>query len=132
MSVSSTLLLQQFDHSCVQAIRCAFPGLLCCVLEPFFTCSGHLIFMLSSKFFVRVVIIYKRHDEIFSQESIVLKLKVSTGCYPDCNSIHLFWQPVKRHSRKSLRVLGTVGEPINPSAWRCEPLTDHSHPTLIK
>jgi acetyl-CoA synthetase len=27
-------------------------------------------------------------------------------------------QPVKRHSRKSLRVLGTVGEPINPSAWR--------------
>ncbi len=27
-------------------------------------------------------------------------------------------QPVKRHSRKSLRVLGSVGEPINPSAWR--------------
>ncbi|KAG9160753.1 hypothetical protein Leryth_021921 [Lithospermum erythrorhizon] len=25
---------------------------------------------------------------------------------------------VKRYSRKSLRVLGSVGEPINPSAWR--------------
>lgn len=25
---------------------------------------------------------------------------------------------VQRHSRKSLRVLGSVGEPINPSAWR--------------
>jgi acyl-coenzyme A synthetase/AMP-(fatty) acid ligase len=29
-------------------------------------------------------------------------------------------EPVKRHSRKSLRVLGSVGEPINPSAWRQE------------
>ncbi|XP_024389050.1 acetyl-coenzyme A synthetase, chloroplastic/glyoxysomal [Physcomitrium patens] len=27
-------------------------------------------------------------------------------------------EPVKRHSRKSLRVLGSVGEPINPSAWK--------------
>ena len=26
-------------------------------------------------------------------------------------------QPVKAHSRKSLRLLGTVGEPINPEAW---------------
>ena len=26
-------------------------------------------------------------------------------------------QPVKRHSRRSLRLLGTVGEPINPEAW---------------
>lgn len=25
--------------------------------------------------------------------------------------------PVKKHSRKSLRILGTVGEPINPEAW---------------
>jgi acetyl-CoA synthetase len=25
--------------------------------------------------------------------------------------------PVKRHSRKSLRILGSVGEPINPEAW---------------
>ncbi len=25
--------------------------------------------------------------------------------------------PVKRHSRRSLRLLGTVGEPINPEAW---------------
>ena len=27
-------------------------------------------------------------------------------------------QPVKKTSRKSLRLLGTVGEPINPEAWR--------------
>ena len=27
-------------------------------------------------------------------------------------------EPVKRYSRKSLRVLGSVGEPINPEAWR--------------
>jgi acetyl-CoA synthetase len=26
-------------------------------------------------------------------------------------------EPVKRYSRKSIRVLGTVGEPINPDAW---------------
>jgi acetyl-CoA synthetase len=26
-------------------------------------------------------------------------------------------EPVKRHGRKSLRLLGTVGEPINPEAW---------------
>ena len=26
-------------------------------------------------------------------------------------------EPVQRHSRKSLRLLGTVGEPINPEAW---------------
>jgi acetyl-CoA synthetase len=26
-------------------------------------------------------------------------------------------EPVKAHSRKSLRLLGTVGEPINPEAW---------------
>ncbi|AGY91664.1 acetyl-CoA synthetase [Spiribacter curvatus] len=26
-------------------------------------------------------------------------------------------EPVKKHSRQSLRVLGTVGEPINPEAW---------------
>ncbi len=26
-------------------------------------------------------------------------------------------EPVKRHSRKSIRLLGTVGEPINPEAW---------------
>ena len=26
--------------------------------------------------------------------------------------------PVKKHSRKSLRLLGTVGEPINPEAWQ--------------
>lgn len=27
-------------------------------------------------------------------------------------------EPVKEYSRSSLRVLGTVGEPINPEAWR--------------
>ena len=27
-------------------------------------------------------------------------------------------EPVKRHDRSSLRILGTVGEPINPEAWR--------------
>ena len=27
-------------------------------------------------------------------------------------------EPVKRYSRQSLRVLGSVGEPINPEAWR--------------
>ncbi len=27
-------------------------------------------------------------------------------------------EPVQRHDRSSLRVLGTVGEPINPEAWR--------------
>ncbi|BFI33724.1 hypothetical protein AXG93_1793s1250 [Marchantia polymorpha subsp. ruderalis] len=27
-------------------------------------------------------------------------------------------KPVKKHSRKSLRVLGSVGEPINPAAWK--------------
>ena len=27
-------------------------------------------------------------------------------------------EPVKKHNRSSLRVLGTVGEPINPEAWR--------------
>jgi acetyl-CoA synthetase len=26
-------------------------------------------------------------------------------------------EPVKRTSRKSLRLLGSVGEPINPEAW---------------
>ena len=27
-------------------------------------------------------------------------------------------EPVKKHDRSSLRILGTVGEPINPEAWR--------------
>ncbi len=26
--------------------------------------------------------------------------------------------PVTKHKRSSLRILGTVGEPINPEAWR--------------
>ena len=27
-------------------------------------------------------------------------------------------EPVKKQKRSSLRILGTVGEPINPEAWR--------------
>ena len=27
-------------------------------------------------------------------------------------------EPVKKYKRSSLRILGTVGEPINPEAWR--------------
>jgi acyl-coenzyme A synthetase/AMP-(fatty) acid ligase len=27
-------------------------------------------------------------------------------------------EPVKKYDRSSLRVLGSVGEPINPEAWR--------------
>ena len=27
-------------------------------------------------------------------------------------------EPVKKYDRSSLRVLGTVGEPINPAAWK--------------
>jgi acetyl-CoA synthetase len=27
-------------------------------------------------------------------------------------------EPVKRYDRSTLRILGTVGEPINPEAWR--------------
>lgn len=34
----------------------------------------------------------------------------------------LTMQYVTRYSRKSLRVLGSVGEPINPSAWRLHTL----------
>lgn len=30
----------------------------------------------------------------------------------------MYLQYVTRYSRKSLRVLGSVGEPINPTAWR--------------
>lgn len=49
----------------------------------------------------------------------------------------LFMQYVKRYSRKSLRVLGSVGEPINPSAWRFSSLvvwskhSFHSSNTLL-
>jgi acetyl-CoA synthetase len=65
----------------------------------------------------------------------------STPVYPDPGrywrmvddlGIHIFYtaptalraiaqagdEPVKRYSRKSLRVLGSVGEPINPEIWR--------------
>ena len=65
----------------------------------------------------------------------------STPVYPDAGrywrmvddlGIHIFYtaptalraiaqkgdEPVKRYSRKSLRILGSVGEPINPEVWR--------------
>jgi acetyl-CoA synthetase len=65
----------------------------------------------------------------------------STPSHPDCGrywrmvadlGINIFYtaptalraiaqvgdEPVKRYSRKSLRILGTVGEPINPEIWR--------------
>jgi acetyl-CoA synthetase len=65
----------------------------------------------------------------------------STPVYPDAGrywrmvddlGIHVFYtaptalraiaqkgdEPVKRYSRKSLRVIGSVGEPINPEIWR--------------
>ncbi|RVX06828.1 Acetyl-coenzyme A synthetase, chloroplastic/glyoxysomal [Vitis vinifera] len=42
---------------------------------------------------------------------------VSHVLFP-CTPLLLMMQYVTRYSRKSLRVLGSVGEPINPSAWR--------------
>ncbi|KAJ7426816.1 Acetyl-coenzyme A synthetase, cytoplasmic [Willisornis vidua] len=52
--------------------------------------------------------------------SIVDKYKV-TKFYTAPTAIRLLMkygeEPVKKHSRKSLKVLGTVGEPINPEAW---------------
>ena len=37
---------------------------------------------------------------------------------------------VTKHDRSSLRILGTVGEPINPVAWEwCVPLQRQSSPT---
>uniref|UniRef100_A0A8D2Q897 Propionate--CoA ligase n=1 Tax=Varanus komodoensis TaxID=61221 RepID=A0A8D2Q897_VARKO len=52
--------------------------------------------------------------------SIIDKYKV-TKFYTAPTAVRLLMkygeEPVKRHSRKSLKVLGTVGEPINPEAW---------------
>ncbi|KFP92260.1 Acetyl-coenzyme A synthetase, cytoplasmic, partial [Apaloderma vittatum] len=52
--------------------------------------------------------------------SIVDKYKV-TKFYTAPTAIRLLMkhgeEPVKKHSRKSLKVLGSVGEPINPEAW---------------
>ncbi|NXO00694.1 ACSA protein, partial [Rhinopomastus cyanomelas] len=52
--------------------------------------------------------------------SIVDKYKV-TKFYTAPTAIRLLMkhgeEPVRKHSRKSLRVLGSVGEPINPEAW---------------
>lgn len=88
MSVFSTLLLQQFDHSCVQAIRCVFPSLLCCVLESIFHRVGTPYFYDDEQLLCQGGC-HLHHDEKSSQETIVLKLKVSTGCCLDCNSIPL-------------------------------------------
>ncbi|WVZ05601.1 hypothetical protein V8G54_018947, partial [Vigna mungo] len=43
---------------------------------------------------------------------------ISFGSTLGIPQISFSLQFVTRHSRKSLRVLGSVGEPINPSAWR--------------
>uniref|UniRef100_A0A8C0EGE3 Acetyl-coenzyme A synthetase n=1 Tax=Bubo bubo TaxID=30461 RepID=A0A8C0EGE3_BUBBB len=52
--------------------------------------------------------------------SVVDKYKV-TKFYTAPTAIRLLMkhgeEPVKKHSRKSLKVLGSVGEPINPEAW---------------
>ncbi|RLV83680.1 hypothetical protein DV515_00016419 [Chloebia gouldiae] len=52
--------------------------------------------------------------------SIIDKYKV-TKFYTAPTAIRLLMkygeEPVKKHSRTSLKVLGTVGEPINPEAW---------------
>ncbi|XP_041275195.1 acetyl-coenzyme A synthetase, cytoplasmic isoform X2 [Onychostruthus taczanowskii] len=52
--------------------------------------------------------------------SLIDKYKV-TKFYTAPTAIRLLMkygeEPVKKHSRKSLKVLGTVGEPINPEAW---------------
>ena len=52
---------------------------------------------------------------------IVAKHKVST-LYTAPTAIRALMRegeaPVKKHDRSSLRLLGTVGEPINPEAWR--------------
>ncbi|KFP82111.1 Acetyl-coenzyme A synthetase, cytoplasmic, partial [Acanthisitta chloris] len=52
--------------------------------------------------------------------NIIDKYKV-TKFYTAPTAIRLLMkygeEPVKKHSRKSLKVLGTVGEPINPEAW---------------
>ncbi|XP_061297425.1 acetyl-coenzyme A synthetase, cytoplasmic isoform X1 [Pezoporus flaviventris] len=52
--------------------------------------------------------------------SVVDKYKV-TKFYTAPTAIRLLMkygdEPVRKHSRKSLKVLGSVGEPINPEAW---------------
>ncbi|KAK2520862.1 Acss2 [Columba guinea] len=52
--------------------------------------------------------------------SVVDKYKV-TKFYTAPTAIRLLMkhgeEPVKKHSRKTLKVLGSVGEPINPEAW---------------
>src|SRR4030095_7887961 len=42
------------------------------------------------------------------------------------------WAPVRPPPRASLRLLGTVGEPINPEAWRwyCEVVGDGRCPVV--
>ncbi|XP_009316931.1 PREDICTED: acetyl-coenzyme A synthetase, cytoplasmic [Pygoscelis adeliae] len=60
------------------------------------------------------------YPDIGRMWSIVDKYKV-TKFYTAPTAIRLLMkhgeEPVKKHSRKSLKVLGSVGEPINPEAW---------------
>uniref|UniRef100_A0A8B9S6R4 Acetyl-coenzyme A synthetase n=1 Tax=Apteryx owenii TaxID=8824 RepID=A0A8B9S6R4_APTOW len=60
------------------------------------------------------------YPDIGRMWSIVDKYKV-TKFYTAPTAIRLLMkhgeEPVKKHSRKSLKVMGTVGEPINPEAW---------------
>uniref|UniRef100_A0A8C0UFY9 Acetyl-coenzyme A synthetase n=1 Tax=Cyanistes caeruleus TaxID=156563 RepID=A0A8C0UFY9_CYACU len=60
------------------------------------------------------------YPDVSRMWSIIDKYKV-TKFYTAPTAIRLLMkygeEPVKKHSRKSLKVLGTVGEPINPEAW---------------
>ncbi|KFP62341.1 Acetyl-coenzyme A synthetase, cytoplasmic, partial [Cariama cristata] len=60
------------------------------------------------------------YPDIGRMWSIVDKYKV-TKFYTAPTAIRLLMkhgeEPVRKHSRKSLKVLGSVGEPINPEAW---------------
>ncbi|XP_075757601.1 acetyl-coenzyme A synthetase, cytoplasmic isoform X2 [Pelodiscus sinensis] len=60
------------------------------------------------------------YPDVSRMWSIVDKYQV-TKFYTAPTAIRLLMkfgdEPVKKHSRKSLKVLGTVGEPINPEAW---------------
>ncbi|XP_067410612.1 acetyl-coenzyme A synthetase, cytoplasmic isoform X2 [Emydura macquarii macquarii] len=60
------------------------------------------------------------YPDVSRMWSIIDKYKV-TKFYTAPTAIRLLMkygdEPVRRYSRKSLKVLGTVGEPINPEAW---------------
>ncbi|KAL7985469.1 hypothetical protein Chor_004039 [Crotalus horridus] len=60
------------------------------------------------------------YPDVSRMWNIIDKYKV-TKFYTAPTAIRLLMkygdEPVKKYSRKSLKVLGTVGEPINPEAW---------------